>query len=128
VHAPAYARPDADNAVFFGGGLWRPEPDALAKIRQRIAKRPADWKAVKADRGFRKKFDGVEGDALTRPPRGFDPDHPLIDDIKKKSFFAMHESSVKTAGSAKLIDEVAETFSAASPLMKFLCAAQGVKF
>jgi uncharacterized protein (TIGR02453 family) len=128
VHAPGYYMHFTDNEVFFGGGMWMPEPDALHKIRDAIVKKSAAWKAVKADRTFRKVFDEVEGDALTRPPRGYDPEHPLIEDIKKKSFFAMHESSVKDATSPKIVDDVASTFAAASPLMKFLCNAQGVKF
>jgi uncharacterized protein (TIGR02453 family) len=128
VHAPGFYVHFATDEVFFGGGMWMPPADALGRIRDAIAKKPAAWKAVKADKRFAKRFDGVDGDALTRPPRGYDPLHPLIDDIKKKSFFAMHESSVARAGSSKLVDEVAETFAAASPLMKFLCNAQGVKF
>ncbi len=128
VHAPGYYMHFTNDEVFCGGGMWMPEPDALAKIRDRIVKKPAEWKAVKADAKFRKAFDRVDGEALTRPPRGYDPEHTLIEDIKKKSFFAMHESSVKAAMSAKLVDEVASTFSAATPLMKFLCNAQGVKF
>ena len=71
-----------------------------------------------------KAFGGLGGDdVLTRAPRGYDPDHPLIEDIKRKSFFAMHEADVKLAASPKLVDAVAETFKAASPLMKFLCSA-----
>jgi uncharacterized protein (TIGR02453 family) len=128
VHAPGFYMHFAADEVFFGGGMWMPPSDALAKIRDAIVKKPASWKAVNGDRAFAKAFDGVEGEGLTRPPRGFDPEHPLIDDIKKKSFFAMHESSVKAASSSKLVDEVAQTFAAASPLMKFLCNAQGVKF
>lgn len=128
VHAPGFYMHFADDEVFFGGGMWMPPPDALARIREAIAKKSAAWKAVKADKTFAKIFDGVEGEALTRPPRGFDPAHPFIEDIKKKSFFAMHESDVKTASSPKLVDEVSRVFSAASPLMKFLCGAQNVKF
>ncbi len=128
VHAPGFYMHFTDDEVFFGGGMWMPEPDALGKIRDRIAKKPAAWKTVIADKTFKKTFDGVDGEALTRPPRGYDPNHPLIEDIKKKSFFAGSESSVKSAGSAKLLDEVAATFAAAKSLMKFLCDAQGVKF
>ena len=128
VHAPGFYMHFAPDEVFFGGGMWMPPPDALAKIRDAIVKKPAGWKAVTADKSFAKTFDGVEGEALSRPPRGFDPNHPLIEDIKRKSFFAMHESSVKAAQSPKFLDEVAAAFAAASPLMKFLCTAQGVKY
>ncbi len=128
VHAPGFYMHFADDEVFFGGGMWMPPPDALARIREAIAKKSAAWKAVKSDKAFAKLFDGVEGEALTRPPRGFDAAHPFIEDIKKKSFFAMHESDVKAASSPKLVGEVAKVFGAATPLMKFLCSAQDVKF
>ena len=84
---------------------------------------------MKADKSFAKAFGGLGGDhTLTRPPRGYDPDHPLIGDIKRKSFFAMRDGTIKLASSPKLVGAVAETFKAASPLMKFLCNAQGVPF
>ena len=128
VHAPGFYMHFAPGEVFFGGGMWMPPPDALARIREAIARKPAVWKVVKSDRAFVRMLNGVEGEALSRPPRGFGPEHPMIEDIKKKSFFAMHESSVKAAGSAKLLDEVAQSFAAVAPLMKFLCNSQGVKF
>src|SRR5579872_215577 len=112
VHAPGFYMHFAPDEVYFGGGMWMPEPEALAKIRDSIVKKPAAWKAVKADRKFARTFDEVDGAALSRPPRGFDPEHPLIEDIKRKSFFAMHESSVRAASSAKLPDEVATVFAA----------------
>ncbi len=128
VHAPGFYMHFAPDEVFFGGGLWLPPPDALAKIRGAIAAKPAAWKKVLGDKAFAKHFDGVEGDALSRPPRGFDPAHPFIGDIKKKSFFAMGAGSVKLAQSPKLLDEVTETLRAASSLMKFLCDALDVPY
>ncbi len=118
-----------DDEVYFGGGMYMPEAPALAKIRDAIVKKPAAWKAVKADKAFAKAFGELGGDhTLSRPPRGYDPAHPLIEDIKRKSFFAMRDGDLKLARTAKLPDVVTDTFKAASPLMKFLCAAQGVKF
>jgi uncharacterized protein (TIGR02453 family) len=128
VHAPGFYMHFATDEVFFGGGLWMPPPDALAKIRGRIAAKPQDWKKILADKGFAKTFDGVRGESLSRPPRGFDADHPSIEDIKRKSFFAMHEARVKLASSPKLVNEVAATFAAAKPLMRFLCGAVDVPF
>jgi uncharacterized protein (TIGR02453 family) len=128
VHAPGFYMHFAPSEVMFGGGLWMPPPDALAKIRTAIAEKPQAWKKVLTDKVFARHFDGVDGDQLSRPPRGFDPAHPFIEDIKKKSFFAMHESNVKSASSPQLADEVAETFAAASPLLGFLCGAVDAPF
>jgi uncharacterized protein (TIGR02453 family) len=128
VHAPGFYMHFAPDEVFFGGGMWMPPPDALARVRDAIVGKPSAWKAVKADKVFSATFGGVEGEALSRPPRGYDAAHPCIEDIKRKSFFAMHRSSVKVAQSAALPGEVASAFRAATPLMKFLCDAQAVPF
>ena len=128
VHAPGFYMHFAPGDVMFGGGLWMPPPDALARVRGAIAAKPQAWKKVLADKAFAKQFDGVSGEALSRPPRGFDPELPYIDDIKRKSFFAMREADVKLASSPALVGEVSETFAGSKPLLKFLCGAVDVPF
>ena len=129
VHAPGFYMHFAADEVFYGGGMYLPEPDALARIRDAIVAKPAAWKTVKADKAFVKAFDALSSDhTLTRPPRGYDPNHVLIEDLKKKSFFALHPSSVKAAQSGAFAGDVAAAFKAASPLMRFLCNAQGVPY
>src|SRR5438874_507873 len=49
VHAPGFYMHFAPDEVFFGGGLWMPPPEALNKIREAIAARPAAWKKVLED-------------------------------------------------------------------------------
>ncbi len=39
---------------------------------------------------------GIQGDALKRPPRGFDPEHAHIEDLKRKSFYVMAEAAAGT--------------------------------
>jgi len=128
VHAPGFYVHLAPGEVFFGGGMWMPEPDALLKIRERIASKPAEWKKVVGNKRFSETFGGIEGEQLTRPPRGFDPARPFIADIRRKSFVAGRDSSIKKAQSRLLLEEVAETFRALSPLMRFLCAALDVPY
>ncbi len=128
AHVPGFYMHFAPDEVFFGGGVWMPEADALNKVRRAIADQPKSWKKVVEDKTFAKTFDGVHGDALVRPPKGFDPEHVYIGDIKRKSFFAMHESTPKIAQSASFVDEVDGAFRAAKPLMKFLCDALGAPF
>ena len=128
VHAPGFYMHFAPDEVMFGGGLWMPPPDALGNIREAIAAKPQAWKKILTDKRFSAHFDGVSGEGLSRPPRGFDPDHPFIEDIKRKSFFAMQEGSVKLASTPKIVDEISDTFASASPLMKFLCSAVDVPF
>ena len=128
AHAPGFYMHFSPSEVFFGGGLWMPPPDALTKIREGIAAKPAGWKQLLTNKSFAKFFGGVRGAALVRPPHGFAPEHPFIEDIKRKSFYAMREENPKLACSPELVDEVAVTFAALSPLMKFLCGAIDVPY
>src|SRR5690348_13781974 len=117
VHAPGFYMHFGAGEVYFGGGMYMPDAAALGRIRDAIVQKPAAWKAVKANRALVKAFGELGGDdVLLRAPRGYDPDHPLIEDIKRKSFFAMHEADVKLATSPKLVDAVANSFAAAGPL------------
>lgn len=128
VHAPGFYMHVAPDEVYFGGGLWMPEADVLLKIRERIAKRPGDWKKVVGDGKFVNRFGAIEGEQLMRPPRGFDPAHPFIGDIKRKSFVAGIESNLKTAQGPGLVGDVSGCYKALTPLMNFLCVAVGVPF
>ena len=128
VHAPGFYVHLAPDEVYFGGGLWMPEPDILLKIRERIASRSGDWRKVVGNRKFADAFGGIEGEQLARPPKGLVPAPPYIEDIKRKSFVAGCESDAKTARGEDLVSEVAACFNTLTPLMKFLCAAVEVPF
>ena len=128
AHVPGFYMHFAPEEVFFGGGIWMPEPAALNMVRHAIADEPKGWKKVVDEKAFKAAFNGVEGEALVRPPKGFDAEHPYIADIKRKSFFAMHQSSPKVAMSAGVLDEVEGTFRAAKPLMQFVCKALNAPF
>lgn len=128
VHAPGFYMHFAPDEVFFGGGWWMPDADALGKVRTAIADKPAGWRKAVNGRDFTHRFGRIRGEGLTRPPRGFDPEHPLIGDIKRKSFYAMQQADPKLAQSPELVDEVAGSFRAIAPLMRFLCGALDAPF
>ena len=128
VHAPGFYVHLAPREVFFGGGTWMPEPDACGRIRNAIAAKPGQWKKAVTGKKFVAAFGGVEGDSLTKPPRGFDPAHPLIEDLKRKSFVATQVSSERAASSPDFVAEVSEAFRKLGPLIHFLCAALEVPY
>ncbi|WP_305857517.1 DUF2461 domain-containing protein [Balneatrix alpica] len=129
AHAPGlYLHFDPDE-VFFGGGLWLPPSAELLRVRQRIAERPQDWQAVLADDEFRRFYPrGVEGEQLQRPPKGFSKDSPQLEDLKRKSFYAMRGMSPEEALSIDLVTELLHSYRALTPLMQFLCRALDVPY
>jgi len=128
AHAPGFYVHMGPGEVFFGGGIWMPPSDVLLKIRSAIRDDGAAWRKATTGAAFRKHFGEMRGDQLTRPPRGFDGEDANIEDIRRKSFFAMEQGTEKLAKSAEFPDAVADAMKEATPLMKFLCKATGAPF
>jgi uncharacterized protein (TIGR02453 family) len=88
VHAPGFYIHLAPGEVMVGAGIWHPDPVALGRIRQALVTDSTGWKRVKRSRAFRAAGE-LTGESVQRAPRGFDPAHPLIDDIRRKDFTVM---------------------------------------
>jgi uncharacterized protein (TIGR02453 family) len=127
VHAPGFYVHIATDACFLAAGVWRPDRDALARIRRAIVDEPDRWRRAKNDKRFRQEF-ALAGDALKRAPRDFPADHPWIDDIKRTDFIGLADLLEDEVLSDDFLDIVAARCAAARPLMRFLCRALGVPF
>ncbi len=119
VHVPGYYIHLEPGEVFCGAGIWRPEAPTLAQIRDYLAAHPQKWKSVLNNKNF-KKHCTLEGDKLVRPPKGYDPNHPLIEDLKRKDFICFTALDEKTACSSRLMEVFIESCKASAPLMQFL--------
>ena len=127
VEAPSFYLHIAPADSFVGGGKWHPEPPTVKRIRDFIVDNPASWKKAVHNKRFQERFI-VGGDTLSRPPRGYDPGHELITDIKRKDFVAMHELSDAQITSSELKSIVIENFKALAPMIDYLCAALDLEF
>ena len=127
VHAPGLYFHLDRNECFLGVGMWHPEREALAAIRQAIVDDPKAWQRVRNGRAFRKVFD-FGGSTLKRPPRGFPADHPCIEDLKRKDFIGIASMAPTVAANDNLAEEMAGMFQAGKGLMGFLCRALNLPF
>ena len=126
VHAPGFYVHIEPDEVFVGIGMWRPDSEPLRQIRERIAAKPAEWKRATGSAAFKRNFT-LGGESLQRPPRGFDKEHPLIEDIKRKSFIAVRPMTIEDCQKPQFQRSVETAFKQATPFMQFLCDAVGVK-
>ena len=127
VHAPGFYLNIQPGENYMGIGLWRPESKVAYAIREHIHENQADWKRASRGKRFTDVFT-VTGDSLVRPPKGYDEDHPLIEDLKRKDFIASVRLSQKDITSAEFLEEFAARIKRAAPYMRFLCDAVGVPF
>ena len=121
AHAPVfYLHFEPDNC-FAAAGIWRPDNRALTGVRSAIVKEPERWAMI------RKKLE-LEGDSLSRPPRGFDPKHPFVDDLKRKSFMTSVAFDEADICSKKFMREFSAACRNMSPLVEFTTKALGLKY
>jgi uncharacterized protein (TIGR02453 family) len=127
AHAPGFYLHLEPKAVFAGAGVWHPDGTALARIRDAIVADPDGWRSATGGRTFRKEL-ALGGDSLERAPAGYDSEHPLIDDLKRKDFVCYRTFEEREVCSAGFAEQLAGSFKAASPLVRFLCGALDVPF
>jgi uncharacterized protein (TIGR02453 family) len=121
AHAPVfYLHLEPDNC-FVAAGIWHPDNRALIRVRTAIASDTEQWARV------RRKL-SLEGGRLSRPPRGFDGNHPFIDDLKMKDFVTSVVLSEDQVCGAKLMREFVSACRKMSPLVEFTAKALGLKF
>jgi len=110
------------------GGIWMPPREALGKIRDAMAAKPAAFTRVVSAPATVRRFGALDEDAvLTRVPRGYDPDHPAAKWLRYQSFTLGRALSDAQVTSARLPALVAEDFAAMLPLVRWLNASLGLK-
>jgi len=68
--------------VVIAAGSYMPDKDQLAQIRHWLVDHHAEFKKLLQRAAVRKTFTEFEGNALTRPPKGFPAEHPGMDLIR----------------------------------------------
>ena len=127
VHAPSFYLHLQPGEAFMAAGVWHPDRATLERLREAIVDKPARWLGVVEDEGFRSRFNR-SGDSLKRAPAGFDPDDPLIDDLKRKDHVCDTMLDERTVTSEGFLPIFAGHCEAAAGYVKFLCDAIGLAF
>ena len=127
VHAPGlYLHIDPDN-VFLGAGMWHLDAPSLAGVRSAIVDDPQSWKRIRNAKRFREHWE-LAGESLRRPPRGYPPDHSLIEDLKRKDHIAICTLGVADVTRTDLLPFLKERFHRAKKYLAWLSQAVGMPF
>jgi uncharacterized protein (TIGR02453 family) len=126
LDAPVFYLHLQPRGCFLGGGLWHPQPETLKRVRDYLVANPASWRRLRAAKALRRfEFDG---ESLSRPPRGYDPQHPLIEDLKRKDFVASLAFPDARALRPDFPAFIIAQFKTLAPLVDYLCGALDLEF
>ena len=111
---------------FMGAGVYMPPTDVLKTLRTAIVTDPDGWVEVRDEVTAGAWAFG--GDSLTRAPKGFDVDHPLIEDLRRKSFILSRPLTENQVTGTRFLDLFIERAEQTKPLLAWICTASGLDF
>lgn len=117
VHAPGVYLHLEPGHCFVGSGMWRPGNEALNALRDDIEARPAVFKRMRTQLDVGAWEFG--GDSLKRAPRGRDPDHPLIDELRRTSWILIHPIDESDTTATDFVDTFIELVRQTRPLLRW---------
>ena len=106
--------------TWMGGGFYAPESADLVRIREHIAETYPEIDRTVRTPAFRRAFGSLDGEKLTRVPRGYPKEHPAAEYLKQRNFLAGREFPPEFATSGEFYPTLVATFKACMPLVRFL--------
>jgi uncharacterized protein (TIGR02453 family) len=110
----------SQDAIEVAAGIWHPERDVTLIVRNHIAESYEELRKLLADKKSRKLAGELKGDALTRSPKGFDPEHPAAEFIKMKDWVMEVALEASLATTPQLHSAIVERFRAMAPVLRYL--------
>ena len=105
--------------VWIGGGLWSPDTSQLHLVREHVAANHRRLDRIVKSPAF-KKIGGLQGDRMTRVPRGFAKDHPAAAYLTHRQFLGFREDPAAFAASPAFYKQLRDTLKTIVPLVTFL--------
>jgi uncharacterized protein (TIGR02453 family) len=114
-----YFHVDAKEVVV-AAGAWMPAKDQLAAIRNWLLENHEAFRALLQKPAVRKAFAEFEGNALTRPPKGFPCGHPALDLIRCRQWGLSTSLPSATALETGFAANLVRQFRLAAPVVEAL--------
>jgi len=106
--------------LFLGAGIYTPMPETLKALRKHIAVNHEEMRGILGVKQVQKLMGGLQGQPMTRVPKGYLPGDPAEDLLKHKMYVLWVEAEPEIAYTPKLLGDLSARFRAATPLVEFL--------
>ena len=106
--------------TMLAAGFFAPNPSDLLRIRQDIDYNYKDWQRILSQKKFRQMFGPLKGSGVQTVPRGFDRNHPALDLLRHKQFYAEHRFTDEEALQPGFSKKLNEAFKAVRPWFDYM--------
>jgi uncharacterized protein (TIGR02453 family) len=102
------------------GGVYSPERDELLAYRTLLQEHYEEFREIVTARPLKRILGGLQGERLTRMPKGFPVDHPAEELLRHRQWYLETTLEIKLLTSRKLVAEMARHFELMAPMVEFL--------
>jgi len=110
----------APGSSMVGGGFYAPEASDLKHIRSHIAADAKPLRKVLKAKKWKDTFGELHGAQLKTAPKGFDKEHPDIDLLRYKNFYAFKDFTDAEVQSDDFEKQVITTLKAIRPFFDYM--------
>lgn len=104
------------------GGVYMPGPEQLRAIRNHLLENHEEFLRLVKARSLRALMGPLQGDQLSRVPKGFCAEHPAAGLVRYKQWLLDAMVNPALATTPKLFGEILNRFRAMAPFIEFLNA------
>lgn len=102
------------------GGVYGPDRDELLAYRTLLAEDYQGFHKILADKKLRRTVGGLQGEQLSRMPKGFPTDHPADGLLRHRQWYLEAILDIKLLTTPRLASELARRFESMTPFVSFL--------
>jgi uncharacterized protein (TIGR02453 family) len=109
-----------EKEVLAFAGVYSPDRDELLAYRTLLQEHHSELQEILSNKALRKTVGALQGEQLSRMPKGFPVDHPAEGLLRQKQWYLESTLDVKLLTSSKLVPELAKRFALMAPMVEFL--------
>lgn len=109
-----------EKEVLVFGGVYSPEREELLAYRTLLGEHHEEFQRILADKKIKRLLGGLQGEKLTRTPKGFPVGHPAEDLLRHRRWFLETTFGIEVLTSKRLVGELARHFEPMAPMIEFM--------
>lgn len=102
------------------GGVYSPDRDELLAYRGLLAEHHEEFEKILRDNKLRRTLGGLQGEQLSRTPKGFPTCHPADGLLRHRQWYLEATLEIKLLTTPRLVPELARRFELMAPFVNFL--------
>jgi uncharacterized protein (TIGR02453 family) len=109
-----------EKEVLAFGGVWGPDRDELMAYRTLLRDNHEEFESLLSNKSLRKTVGELQGEQLSRMPKGFPVDHPAEGLLRQKQWYLESTLNIGLLTTPRIVPELAKRFAVMAPMVEFL--------